>query len=334
MRKWKSFRWIKNSLFSFFISVVLSALAFGQAAGAPANQPAAADLDLHEDWTSPNLADSHLVAMAPAVGEKDDLAEFSRELIQVQWRPLDPIQLYVIRPKGMQKPPVILYLYGHPAETTRFLDDDFCRLLVKNGYAAVGFVPNLSGQRYHNRPMKEWYVSELQETLATSTHDIQMILNYLETRGDVDMSRVGIFGQGSGGSIAILAAAVDPRIQALDLMDVWGDWPHWMASSTRIPDQERSAFLKPEFLERVAGLDPVQWLPKLKTPSIRVQMMNFDTITPKESKDAIAKATPASATVTRYENANQVHDALMMGKEFDWIKAQIRPAKSSVTAKQ
>src|SRR5882724_4575428 len=198
MWKRKFSRWINSSLFSLFLGAALSGVTLGQSVGAPPSPPAA--VDLHEDWTSLSLADSHLVAVAPAVGEKDDLEEFSRELIQVQWRPLDPIQLYVVLPKGVKKPPVILYLYGHPAETTRFLDDDFCRLLVKNGYAAVGFVPNLSGQRYHTRPMKEWYVSELQEALVTSTHDVQMILNYLETRGDVDMSRAGIFCYSAGGS--------------------------------------------------------------------------------------------------------------------------------------
>ncbi len=280
----------------------------------------------YEDWTTPDLTKSQLPVIPPLVGEKDDYADFTREILQVQWRPTDPIELYVILPKAVKNPPVVLYLYGHPAETTRFLDEDFSRLLVKNGYAAVGFVPELSGQRYHDRPMKEWYVSELQEVLATSAHDVQMILNYLATRGDVDMNRVGMFGQGSGASIAILAAAVDPRIKVLDLMDPWGDWPHWMAESTRIPDNERSAFVKPEFLEKIAPFDPVQWLPKLKTPAVRVQMMNFDTITPKAAKETIAKSVPATATLTRYENSNQVHDALMLGKEFDWIKAQLQPA--------
>jgi hypothetical protein len=281
----------------------------------------------YEDWTSPDLVKSALHAEAPLVGEKDDDTDFTRELLQVQWRPNDPIELYVVRPKGVEKPPVVLYLYGHPAETTRFLDEDFCRLLVRNGYAAVGFVPALSGQRYHDRPMKEWYVSELQEVLAASAHDVQMILNYLETRGDLDMSRVGMFGQGSGASIAILAGAVDSRIKALDLMDPWGDWPHWMAQSTRIPDNERSAFVRAEFLGKIAALDPVQWLPKLKTPAVRVQILNFDTITPNVAKDTIAQAVPASATLVRYENVNQVHAALMLGKEFDWIKAQIRPGE-------
>ena len=316
--------------------MVCGSLAFGQAAVTSASVPlpAATVAGPLEDWNSPVMAQSQLVAAPPLIGEKADLDDLTRELLQVQWRASDPIELYVIRPKGVQKPPVILYLYGHPAETTRFQDDEFCRLLVKNGYAAIGFVPNLSGQRYHNRPLKEWYISELQETLATSAHDVQMILNYLESRGDFDMSRVGMFGQGSGASIAILAAAVDPRIKALDLMDPWGDWPEWMAVSTIIPEEERPAFVKPEFLAKVAALDPVQWLPNLKTPSVRLQILNFETITPMTAKDAIAKAAPSSATVTRYDNANQVHDALMMGKEFDWIKAQMRSAVSPVAAKQ
>ena len=64
-------------------------------------------------------------------------------------------------------------------------------------------MPALTGQRYHDRPMKEWFVSELRESLATSAHDVQMVLNYLASRGDVDMNRVGMFGDGSGASIAI-----------------------------------------------------------------------------------------------------------------------------------
>jgi len=87
--------------------------------------------------------------------------------------------------------------------------------------------------------MKQWFVSELQEALASSTHDVQMVLNYLDTRGDIDMEYIGVFGQGSGGSIAILAAAADPRISTLQLLDPWGDWPDWLKSSEAIPENER-----------------------------------------------------------------------------------------------
>jgi cephalosporin-C deacetylase-like acetyl esterase len=79
--------------------------------------------------------------------------------------------------------------------------------------------------------MKESFLSELQECLATSAHDVQMVLNYLAARGDLDMSRVGMFGQGSRAGIAILASAADPRIKVLDVLDPWGDWPTWISTS-------------------------------------------------------------------------------------------------------
>src|SRR5262249_42588244 len=148
---------------------------------------------------------------------------------------------------------------------------EFCRALTQNGFAAVGFVSALTGPRYQNRPQKKWFISELEESLGSSVHDVQMILNYLASRGDLDTDRVGMWGDGSGASIALMAAAVDSRIKALDLLDPWGDWPDWLAKSTLIPEDERADYLKPEFLNKLAGLDPVKWLPQLKTENVRLQ---------------------------------------------------------------
>jgi hypothetical protein len=279
-----------------------------------------------EDWTSLSLTGSDLRQEKPILGQKDATAQFNRELIRVQWRMSDPIDLYVILPKGVSKPPVTLYLYSYPSELDRFRDNDYCARISHDGYAAVGFVSALTGQRYANRPMKEWFVSELQESLATSVHDVQMVLNFLSTRDDLDMSRVGMFGSGSGGTIAILAAAADPRIKAIDVLDPWGDWPEWMASSSIIPENERPNYVKPEFLKKVAGLDPIDYLPKLKTQHIRVQQVFDDDVTPKNVKDHIASAVPAGATNVKYENTGQFFSAASGGRIFDWIKDSLRPA--------
>jgi dipeptidyl aminopeptidase/acylaminoacyl peptidase len=184
----------------------------------------------------------------------------------VGWRQGDPIDLYVIKPKNVEKPPVILYLYGYPSETDRFRDEEFCRLVTKNGFAAVGFVAAMDGHRYHDRPMRQWFVSELQEALSTSVHDVQMVLTYLSTRSDLDQSRMGMFGQGSGGTIAVLAASMDPRIKAINILDPWGNWPEWMAKSTLIPEDERPDYMTPQFLDKVAALDPARVLPRLTLP--------------------------------------------------------------------
>src|SRR5258706_2919824 len=232
-----------------------------------------------EDFSTASLATSQLHPDTPELVEKSDGPGFVREFFSVAWRPGDNIDLYVIRPTSVQKTPVVFYLYGHPSETDRYQDEGWCQRATSGGYAAVGFVPALTGQRYHDRPMKEWFVSELQEALGKSAHDVQMVLNYLAERGDIDMGNVGVFGVGAGGTIAVMAASVDSRIKAIDLLDPWGDWPVWTQNSAVSPDEERPAYVKPEFLKKVADFDPVKLLPVLKTPHIRLNQLTDDEAT-------------------------------------------------------
>jgi hypothetical protein len=300
-------------------------VARGQQVVANSTKPPSVHAGTVEDWASLSLAGSDLRADQPILGATDDLPSFTRELIRVKWRRGDPIDLYVMLPKGVTKPPVILYLYTYPSETDHFRSNEYCEHLTRDGFAAVGFVSALTGHRYAYRPMKEWFVSELQESLVTSVHDVQMILNFLSTRDDVDLSRVGMFGTGSGGTIAILAAAADPRIKTIDVIDPWGDWPEWMASSSIIPEEERPNYVKPEFLRRVAGLDPVEWLPKLNGRSIRIQQLLDDRVTAKLAKDHIKSAAPAKAVIVRYENNREFFRAVSGLRPFQWIKDTVRP---------
>jgi hypothetical protein len=285
-----------------------------------------------EDWSSLSLAGSQLHIEKPVFGEKDNFPQFTRELIQVQWRLGDPIDLYVIRPKGVARPSVVLYLYSYPSETDRFRNNDYCGRLTRDGVAAVGFVSALTGHRYSNRPMREWFVSELQEALGSSVHDVQMILNFLSTRDDLDMSKVGMLGGGSGGTIAILAAAADPRIKAIDVLDPWGDWPEWVAKSSLIPDEERKRYTQPEFLKKVEPLDPVKWLPQLKSKRVRLQQLADDMVTPNAAKEKIETAAGPAATVVHYDSTRQLFMAIPGDTLFRWIKEQVKPQSQRPTA--
>ena len=276
--------------------------------------------DTKENLATLSLVSNRLHQAKPILGEKAEFPDFTRELIQLQWRTGDPIDLYVILPRGVKKARAIVYLYSYPSESERFIDNDYCRRLVKGEFAAIGFVSALTGQRYHDRPMKEWFVSALEESLVTSVHDVQMILDYLATRGDIDVSRVGFFGQGSGATIAILAASVDPRIKALDLLEPWGDWPDWLAQSSLVPEDERSSYLKPGFLARIAPLDPVKSLPGLNTQASRLQLVADNAVTPPTARERIASAAPHSMLVVRYQDTRSLYDATTGGRLFVWVK--------------
>jgi dienelactone hydrolase len=284
--------------------------------------------EIEEDWGSLQVGKSELYPEKPLVAQTDEGDGFTRTLVALKWRPGDALDVWVILPKGVTKPPAVLYLYNYLDDTDRFRNDGWCQRVTGGGVAAIGFVSALSGHRFHDRPMKQWFVSELQESLGSTVHDVKFILDYLASRGDIDMDRVGMFGQGSGATIAILAASADPRIKAVDALDPWGNWPAWLADSpVSSDDPERAEYVKSEFLKKVALLDPVKWLPQLKTPHIRVQQNLEDGATPRACKDRIRSALPKRAEVNRFDSTAKFMNAEGRGRLFDWIKeAVVKPA--------
>src|SRR5262245_60621408 len=99
---------------------LLSLAQTGAAQLVPASPPIADPADTRfkgakEDWTSPALSNSNLKPARPLIGYVNEYPEHTVELLQVQWRWGDPLDLYVMKPKGVKKPPVILYLYGYPS---------------------------------------------------------------------------------------------------------------------------------------------------------------------------------------------------------------------------
>jgi hypothetical protein len=276
-----------------------------------------------EQWTTPALTGSHLAPVLP-VSIVNNFDGYTLDVVQVQWRWADPIDLYVLRPKGVKNPPVILYLFSYNSETDVFRDPLFGNNATKDGFAAVGFVSALTGHRYHDRGMTQWFISELQECLATSAHDVQMVLNYLTARGDLDMSQVGMFGQGSGGSIAIMASAVDPRIKVLDVLDPWGDWSVWLAKSPFVPENERANYVTPEFLKKVAALEPVDWLPKIQAKKFRFQDAVFDIKTPKAAQETLRAAAPAGTRFVFFQTAKEFDAIFQNSVNLDWMKHELR----------
>lgn len=330
-----------------FVSYLLSAaLTLGSSVAAAQLGPAASKSDpaavtngAAEDFSTAALPHGGLAAAPVEVVDQYEEPEYTQDFLRAQWRPGDPIYLYVTRPAKVKKPPVVIYLYGYPSETDLFSDDEWCKHTTANGYASVGFAPFLTGHRYHDVPLKEWFVSDLQVSLAATAHDVEMVLNYLAERGDVDVNNAGIFGVGAGATIAVTAASVDPRIKAIELIDPWGDWPVWLSQSKVVPDSERADYLKPDFLRAVGPFDPVALLPGLKTPHIGIYQRNDDfRSTPEEAKKRMEDALPVAAEKHRFANTAEFNTTMAAdGRHaYDWLKLRLNPAgsKSAGAAKQ
>lgn len=119
--------------------------------------------------------------------------------------------------------PVVMALHGTGGnkESQRTLLNDLARR---------GFVGVAIDGRYHGARAKAGkdaksveYVDAILRTFRTGTEhpfffdtvwDVMRLIDYLETRDDIDSRRIGLIGFSKGGIETYLAAAVDPRIAA------------------------------------------------------------------------------------------------------------------------
>jgi pimeloyl-ACP methyl ester carboxylesterase len=277
-----------------------------------------------EDWTKLAVTRSQFAPTSPIEAGVQTQPGFTRELLQVEWRGGDPIDLYIVRPANVVKPPVVLFLYSWPTDTDTFRNDAWCINVTRHSFAAVGFVSALTGHRYHSRPWKESFVSELPEALGKSVHDVQLLLDYLATRNDLDITRAGMFGQGSGGTIALLAASVDPRLKAIDVIDPWADWPDWFHSSPLAQDGSRPEYVTAAFLEKAAPFDPTFVSPKMAQHNVRLEQTVFNPSVPIAARERLRNVWRDKATYILYANEEQYRSqAMSNGQILDWLQARL-----------
>ena len=318
--------------FTIFTLIFASATLVAGQASAPAAVDAPPIPFLTEDSAGPLPERYDVLAVDKAqflkteveIGQTATYPAYTEELLRVKWRQHDPIDVSIVKPPGIAKPPVVIFLYGYGTDPEKFLDRQFCATLASKGFAAVGFQTALTGPRYHDRPLKKWFVSELPESIGASVHDVQLMIDYLETRDDLDTRRIGIFGQGSGGAISILAAAADRRIKAIDVMNPWGDWPDWLTHSTVIPDEERADYASPAFLQKVNSLDPILYMDRLAGRSFRLQETLFDPGVPEEVRKKMQEALPKNGQLARYaDQATYTVNVSRNGRMLDWMQDQL-----------
>lgn len=143
---------------------------------------------------------------------------------------------FLLLPKGVEKPPVVICLQGHSngmmislgegycAKDRRKIagDRDFGLQVIDHGYAAMLVEQRGFGERRSKMHIKGGVVCDhlahnallLGRTLiGERLWDVKQVINVLETRDDVDANRLGIMGNSGGGTASYYAACFDERIK-------------------------------------------------------------------------------------------------------------------------
>ncbi len=134
------------------------------------------------------------------------------------------------RPNQPGRYPAVLLQAGHVQEG-KPAEEKIAANLALKGFVALAFDPIGQGEREQtydrltSRPAAGWSVNEHSHTGAQSIlvgealaryfiWDAMRALDYLDTRADVDPTRIGAMGCSGGGALTTFIGGMDPRIKA------------------------------------------------------------------------------------------------------------------------
>jgi predicted esterase len=259
--------------------------------------------------------------------------------------------------KAASRRPAVILLHGTGDSKEGMLD-------LAGELATRGFVAVAIDGRFHGERIKGGYDDAILRAFKTgSGHpffydtvwDVMRLIDYLETRDDVDPKRIGLMGISKGGIETYLAAAIDPRITvAIPCISVqsfrWAlDNNAWQARVGTIQPavegaaREASATLNAAFVrafyDRIvpgiySTLDGPAMLPLVAPRPLMVINGDSDSLTPlpgvmlaaKSASDAYAKAGAKEKFVLRVQkNTGHSVNGDSVRAAIDWFVSWLRP---------
>lgn len=224
----------------------------------------------------------------------------------------------LITPKEARPPgPAILFVhwYGPPAPTsnrTQFIPDGVA--LARRGATSLLIdTPWSLPEYFKNRKRAEDYPRSVQQV-----RDLLRALDVLTAQPGIDARRVAYVGHDFGAMYGTMAAAHDPRVTHFVFMAGTASFSDWfLYGQPKLEGEPRQ-----RFVDELAPLDPVRWLPKLRGPLL-LQFADKDEHVPAARRELLTAAAPKGAEVRVYSAGHELNDAATRDR-LAWLQAQLK----------
>ena len=182
----------------------------------------------------------------PRLLEKVDKGDYTRQKILIRTTADTTMPVYILLPKELPRPlPVVVALHGHgygaksivgirkdgtERDEPEGYQKDFAIALCRRGFAVAAPEISCFGERktdfsYLDKELGQGAPKTCTHTATLASHlggsaiglrvlDTKRLIDYLQTRKDIDTSRLGMMGISGGGMLTFFTTALDKRVNA------------------------------------------------------------------------------------------------------------------------
>jgi len=228
------------------------------------------------------------------------------------------------------KPPypclIMLHGYGGRKEDMK----DFAKFAAENGYAIAAIDAQYHGER--KQPGKALYSTNLTESrdgVVQTVIDARRTVDYLESRGDVDSTKIGLVGGSMGGILGAIFAGVEPRVKAAVLIVGGGNMSLMIMKSEHPAIPPIRAYLEEKGItyQEIQGfldpIDPINFIDKIAPRPLLMHNGKHDTIVPAEAGRQLYERAKQPKTVYWYDAGHNVPTELVALRTLRWLNENL-----------
>jgi alpha-beta hydrolase superfamily lysophospholipase len=212
--------------------------------------------------------------------------------------PFESKLLYGIlrKPAGLARPPVMVMVCG--LDSCKEETDAYEQPYVARGVATLVFDGPGQGEAEYEFPIRGNY-----ETV------VKAVIDYVETRPDLDASRIGLWGVSLGGYYASRAAAFEKRVTAcialsgpFDFLEAWDTLPELTRATFRV----RSHCATEESAKRNAATLSLKGIADRITCPLFIVAGKQDRVVPWRDAERLAREAKGPMELLMIEDGNHV----------------------------
>lgn len=191
------------------------------------------------------------------------------------------------------KRPAVILLHGLGGDKNQL--QALAMLLNGKGYLTVAIDVAGHGDRprVNGKPIAEQDLAGMRTVAAQTVQDLRRTVDYLATRPDVDVKRIGFVGVSLGGVLGARFLADEPRVAAAALWVAGGDWGTLITTSAhpfakRFRDSGETDAAK--IRTALADVDPVPAISRAAPRPLLFLTGATDDVVPRACSDALFAA--------------------------------------------